>query len=137
MNRSESGFTLVEVITVILLIAVVGAVAIMSGTSGNTDTSARSDQLKTHLRYAQSRAMNSDMGWGVQFVGTAYTLYRLDGAGVKTSVAFPGESGTTVSLPVSITGIVQFDSWGRPSGLSTLILGASTITITPDTGFIP
>lgn len=135
MNR-EKGFTLVEILAVLLLLGVVSA-ALLSGGLGNTaDESARADVLKTHLRYAQGRAMNSDVPWRLQFNGGSYTLVR-DPSGIADSVVLPGESQANVDLPSSVTGDVTFDTWGKPSGLSSISLGSRTITITPDTGFIP
>jgi hypothetical protein len=82
------------------------------------------------------RAMNSDVIWGIQFSGGNYSLIR-DMSGTPLTERLPGEINSTVSLPSAVTGSVQFDTWGRPSGLNTIGIGSSTITITPDTGFIP
>ena len=135
MNR-DHGFTLIEVIAVLFLLAVVTSVLLAGGLGGGTDENAAADVLKTHLRYAQSRSMNSDVSWGIRFDGASYTLIR-DVGGIYETVRLPGMSGQNVDFPGEVTGIVSFDSWGRPSGLSAISLGGRTITITPDTGFIP
>jgi MSHA pilin protein MshC len=133
---NEKGFTLIEIITVLVLVGVVSSIAIISTSTGNADLSASTDKLKVHLRYAQSRAMNSDTSWGIQFNGASYTLLK-DMGGTNQPVVLPGESSLSVSLPLSLAGSVKFDTWGHPTGLSTIVLGSASIVITPDTGFIP
>ena len=132
----EAGFTTVEIIAVLLLLAVITSVIVSRYSTGTVDAAASADKLKVHLRYTQMRAMNSDVSWGMSFSGTGYSLIR-DMGGSQTVQNLPGESDTSVSLPASVTGSVQFDTWGRPSGLDSISLGTVTVTITPDTGFIP
>lgn len=136
MRMNEKGFTIIEIISVLVLIGVLSAIVLLSRSSGDVDMAAGYDTLKVHLRYAQMRSMNSDVIWGVQFSGSSYGLVR-DIAGSPSARRFPGESGLSVSLPTPVTGTVQFDAWGRPTGLGSISLGGNTITITPDTGFIP
>ena len=62
----EAGFTTVEVIAVLLLLAVITAVVVSRYSTGTVDAVASADKLKVHLRYAQMRAMNSDVTWGVR-----------------------------------------------------------------------
>lgn len=136
MNR-DSGFTLVEIIAVLLLLGIVAAMVVAGGLGlGDTEEGAAADVLKTHLRYAQSRAMNGDQAWGILFTGSGYSLIR-DPSGTPEPVRLPGESALTVRLPAPVSGSVNFDTWGRPSGLLSISLGGRTITITPDTGFVP
>ncbi len=132
----DKGFTTVEIIAVLLVLGVISAVLVSRYSTDSVDDSASADKLKAHLRYTQMRSMNADVIWGVRFGGRSYTLVR-DMTGAQTVQTFPGEAETTVSLPASVSGSVQFDSWGRPSGLETIPLGTVTVTITPDTGFIP
>lgn len=135
MNH-DKGFTLIEILAVLLLIGVVSAILIAGGLGNNADDQAAADVLKTHLRYAQGRAMNGDVAWGIQFNGGNYTLVK-DPSGNAETVILPGESQVNIALPASVMGTVSFDSWGKPTGLSSINLGSLTITITPDTGFIP
>lgn len=132
----EKGFTMVEIIAVLVLLGVVSALLVFRSSSDQTDVSASADKLKVNLRYAQMRAMNSDVAWGIQFNGGSYSLIR-DMTGTPVTERLPGEITSSVSFSSAVTGSVQFDAWGRPSGLNTINIGAITITITPDTGFIP
>lgn len=134
--QCERGFTLVEILAVFLVIAVVAASVLFRQSTGSADLISSADRLKTHLRYAQSRSMNSDVIWGIVFSGGTYSLTR-DITGTLATEPLPGEGTDTVSLPVSVTGTVSFDSWGRPAGLSTIDIGGVNVIITPETGFIP
>ena len=134
--NNEKGFTLVEIITVLILLGVVSAVLISGNLTGDTDLSASADKLKVHLRYAQMRAMNSDVAWGIKFDGGTYSLIS-DIGGTPGVETLPGESDKTLELPSAVIGTVGFDTWGRPSGPASIGLGSVTIIITPDTGFIP
>ena len=144
-RTKDAGFTMIEVITVLLLlgILVVGAVARLGGVTDTAQNTSDIDRLKSHLRYAQIRALNTMGVWGVDFTGGSYNLYR---DGDATVYSFPGEENSDIEKPTSITyaGYVSFDEWGRPytsqgtgTPLTATPSGLSSITITPETGYIP
>lgn len=141
----NQGFTLIEVIVVIILLAVLSATAMvrLSGFMTTVRDSSEIDVLKFHLRYAQIRALNTQGVWGIDFDGSDYNLYREGSAAVQS---FPGESGPTVIKPSSITysGYISFDDWGRPytsqgavTPLTSTPAGFDSVVITPETGYIP
>ncbi|HOG17384.1 MAG: hypothetical protein A4E73_00854 [Syntrophaceae bacterium PtaU1.Bin231] len=144
-DTADRGFTLVEVIVVLLVIGVIAAVAVSRVLTTQQDLVVQTDIVKTHLRFAQMKALNDDTAtWGIAFAGGSYTLQR---NGAAAAINLPTEnsstrsfpSGTTVTTPVT----VSFDSWGSPgpsdvsitlsgdSGTSTIILAANTGFITP------
>ncbi|MBU1172922.1 MAG: prepilin-type N-terminal cleavage/methylation domain-containing protein [Proteobacteria bacterium] len=133
---NDKGFTLIEIVAVLVVLGVVSAILVAGNLGSDTERRASADMLKVHLRYAQSRSMNGDLPWGVRFDGSSYTLVR-DISGTPSDVLFPGENSLSMDLPDLVAGTVGFDTWGRPSGLSTISLGSQVVTITPDTGFIP
>jgi MSHA pilin protein MshC len=147
---ANRGFTLIEIISVLLVIGILSAVAIsrMVFSHQDVDNTARVEKLKTQLRYAQSRAMNTDEIWGIEFSGTSYHLFN--GGNVSNTVHLPGEDSVNISLPsgTSITQTVSFDkNRGRPctdaAGTTpatndiTLNVGGKTIRIVRNTGYIP
>lgn len=150
----KRGFTLIEIITVLVIVAIVSAVVISRGTgTDSADLQAEVDTLKGHLRYAQYLAMNdiSPVKWGIQVSGQSYTLVRNlngDGTTFDNPYSIPSESSATRSIaPVTATALnVLFDQWGSPYNASTKLNSAATITLTPgpqsitinpETGFIP
>ncbi|MGD0278176.1 MAG: type II secretion system protein [Smithella sp.] len=152
--KDQGGFTMIEIISVLVLIGILTLVAIVKLTSTNYyNLAAETEVVKAHLRYAQSRAINSRNVSGINFSSGSYTFF-INGNTANVRM-LPDQNGAgNVTLPggMSITtGIVAFDSWGKPftdaagtqaqSGSRTLTLSqgsnTSVITITPNTGFVP
>ena len=145
--RSIKGFTILEIVAVLLIVGIVSAVVLSRITSTNqTDLISQLEVVKSHLRYAQSRAMNSDTVWGIHFA-SATTYYLFQGAGSTVPVKLLGEENATVSLTakgsnLTITppegGRVAFDGFGSP-GTTDIVIATSGggITVTANTGFIP
>jgi MSHA pilin protein MshC len=144
--KNNSGFTLIEVIAVLIILAIVSAVAISRG----MDTQAvklqtEVDTLKGHLRYAQYLGMNdiAPTKWGIQISGQSYTLVRNangDGATFNSPYNLPGDSSATHNMaPFAATVVnVLFDEWGSPGTANiNVALGGQTIEIKAETGFIP
>jgi len=158
-GKCRPGFTTIEVIAVLIILGVIAGVVAYRFTGGVAAYSVQSvaEEVKNHLRYAQTRAMNSNAIWGVNFTdSTHYTIFK-DGDTSHTVIP-PGASSNTVNLGgsgVSLSslgsGIVSFDDWGKPytdapaataqSGTRSLTVsgGGQTVTIqiTPNTGYIP
>jgi prepilin-type N-terminal cleavage/methylation domain-containing protein len=160
--RRSSGFTIVEIIVVLLLMSIVAATLLgRSVTTANIDLNSAADKLRNQLRFAQAEAMkHSDAVWGIQSDGsTQYWMFRATPT-VTEDVIVPGgdyASGSTrirfSDLKASLTNfIVVFDKIGKPytghaNGLATNQVdeanpvaitvtkdGTRTITITPETG---
>jgi MSHA pilin protein MshC len=158
-RRGDSrGFTLIEIIAVLVILAIFTAVAISSVTGKDAASlQAEVDTLKGHLRYAQNLAMNdispttgyaTPTKWGINVTGTPPYTYNLvkyvSGASATHTFTLPGESsathtfkfasGTTVTV---IGNPILFDEWGSPgTTASSITIGGQLITITPVTGFI-
>jgi prepilin-type N-terminal cleavage/methylation domain-containing protein len=147
-RRNDRGFTLIEIIAVLVILAIISAVVISRGTGTDAASlQAEVDTLKGHLRYAQYLAMNDipPVKWGIQVGGTSYTLIKVDTAGTTSPFSLPGESSThdfkfSSGTTVTVTGNnpILFDEWGSPGTTSSSItIGGQAITITANTGFIP
>jgi len=131
-KRYESGFTLVEIITVLLLMSIIAATVM--GRAINTesiDLTAQMDRVRNHYRYAHSMAMkHGDAIWGFKCDNDdprEYWVFRLDTPIADpinepnlpaNQVQLPGESDLKVNLTsrgVALTKIaVFFDRFGRP-----------------------
>mgnify|MGYP001335431434 FL=1 len=148
----KDGFTMIEVIAVLVIMGILSAVVAvkMSNTSA-IDLASQVEAVKGHLRYAQTRAMNSNLvAWGINFNSTT-SYYLFQGAGSATPVQLPGEDSATISLTAKKSGLtitpvrVTFNEFGSPCDASgtpltadvTVTTSGGTITITKNTGFIP
>jgi len=143
---------MIEIIAVLLLMAIVSAVVINRYMVSDTDLITRTEVIKAHIRYAQSRALNTNVIWGIRLAETQYGLFKNDGT--VSMVKLPGEDSTAITMPAGTsvtTGIISFDDWGKPytdatatnaqSGDLTITItgssGTRTFVITQNTGFIP
>ncbi len=123
------------------------------GSPSDAEIQTRTANLGIHLRYAQLRAMNSDIIRGIKSDGNAYWLFSYQDPGDDdTPLGLPGEeedavAAAAMSLPVFIVG---FDHYGRPfvdpadpsgslleANMSINTGASQPLTITKNTGFIP
>ncbi len=150
---NKSGFTLIEVIVVLIILGVTATFVAIKATDHNSELIAQTEILKSHLRYAQMKSMSSNAVWGVSASGNSYCLFTNGSTGTKRQL--PGEEGLDVDLSVhglSVTDFTySFGTWGSPCtdavASARLTLAANitvseggiskTITINPYTGFIP
>jgi len=161
LGKNSRGFTMIEIIAVLVILGIITAVAISRGTATDAvKVQAEVDILKSQLRYAQYLAMNDVSStttgyvlWGINIGTSSYELVKYVG-GVKvtpTPFNLPNESSPTHSFASPITAtaataLVLFDEWGSPCTTAlvklpivtiTLNPGSQSIAITPETGFIP
>ncbi|HOG17679.1 MAG: hypothetical protein A4E73_01532 [Syntrophaceae bacterium PtaU1.Bin231] len=157
-DKRRTGFTALEVIAVIFVIAVVGVIA-ASRIASKTyyDIAAEAEILKSNIRYAQFRALSdadtaygtNAVTWGISLSGNSYTLQK-NGSAATTN--FPGENSPTHNLPAGISvtaGTVTYNVWGIPVDAAGAPLAGDTgigisdgvtsrtLTVTRNTGFIP
>jgi len=122
INKYDGGFTLLEVILVLIFISIFATIAVSRQANPDVSLTAAAEVLKAHIRYAQMRAMNSTIPWGVHAeAGTSYWLFA--GTDTGNRQFFPGESEDSVDIgadgiSISQGGVVSFDQWGVPSGIS-------------------
>ena len=76
--RRSSGFTIIEIIVVLLLMSILAATVLgRSVTTSNLDLNSATDKVRNQLRFAQAEAMKrSDTVWGINSSGTEYWLFR-------------------------------------------------------------
>jgi len=141
--RENAGFTLIELIAVLVVVSVLSIIIANRVMDTDSELIAQNDVIKTHLRYAQTRAMGSNVKWGIDFKGSTYSLFK--NANTSDTVTLPGEDSKTLNLPsgVSANVTIFFDSWGKPysDALGQIPhpsgqIGGLSINITADTGFV-
>jgi prepilin-type N-terminal cleavage/methylation domain-containing protein len=79
--RRPAGFTILEIIVVLLLMSIVGAVVLgRSVTTNNMDLNSATDKLRNQLRFAQAEAIKRAYAtypvWGVKSAGSEYWMFR-------------------------------------------------------------
>jgi MSHA pilin protein MshC len=140
---SSHGFTMLEVLCVLLLVGIISTVIISRTMDNSAELIAEVEIVKGHLRYAQTRAMNSNQSWGINFSGSSYTLEE---DGTTSTISLPGENGAVGTLALgsisSTVNPVVFNQWGNPGTNPITVTvsdgsDAESFTISPLTGFIP
>jgi len=142
-SAGKSGFTLIEIIAVLLLLGIIGAVVFSRSLNTNADLLGEIEIIKGHLRYAQLKAMNDLTPWGLNFAGSTYTLEENN---TPSATPLPAQDSSTYNLTAgsatASTNPVIFDEWGDPGTgpiTVTVTVGgdSATFSIAKTTGFIP
>lgn len=113
----ENGFTLMELVLVIIITGTLSIVAFTKFNSNSFEVQTSSVELIEAIRYAQEKSMSNTGAADYQIAINAGG-YRVTQAGVDithpvTSAAIFQSSWTSVTL--SPTGIVSFDGYGAPT----------------------
>lgn len=140
--KSKRGFSLVELIVVMMLMTIVGMFAYMAWPKDDFDVSAQAESLASDIRYVQSLSVAKNERHRVDFTNPAQ--YRiLDGSG--TLVLIPSVNATVVPFKAGIThnttiNYLVFDGRGIPyssttsSGSGTVLSGDLVIVISGTLG---
>ncbi len=151
----NSGFTLVELVVVLVLISVL-AVSVMFRGGGNVVSSGASvQQLASDLRYVQALSMTRGQRYCMKFTITSYQLATDTTNTCTIAVAHPSTGSTspvtldnsTLALSVNLTNAyIAFGGKGAPYSDATTALTAnasltltsggtsSVILVSPETG---
>lgn len=151
----QSGFTLVELITVMVIVGVLAAAALPSFFNrGSFESRGFYDQVISSLRYAQKTAIAQHRNVCVTFVAPApstvtLTIASLNGAASPCDTALVSPNGAPVyaiTAPLSIVGSAfvgapadfSFNALGRPSAPQVITVSgyAAPITVNAETGYV-
>ena len=150
VTNQQKGFTLVELIVVIVILGILSVVALprFFDQQGYKDR-AFQDELVSALRYAQKRAVASGCTVRVSISTTGFTLYRhSDTALCRTLpaeinvVTHPSGGNFTAESPTALTAAtIAFDALGRSRNAGYVIsdfgnVAGLAITIDGETGCV-
>ncbi len=153
MNRAkgESGFTLTELATVIVILGIIAVLTVPRFNRTATDTAWFGDQVKAAVRYAQKQAIAQRRAVYVIVAANAslslcydnpctQPLTRLAGASKEFSQYQP-DPNTFLKVPPNVSlssapAAFSFNRLGQPSSAATLTVGGTNITVTAETGYV-
>lgn len=132
MKRKHSlhtGFGLIELIVVLMLVGILAAYAVMtSGAPGPLTLRSQAESLASHIRQTQSLSTANGKPMCLQVTST--TAYRR--AEWASSACSTNPTSFLVERMVSISGpTLRFDTMGRPSASACYQLDATGSTVTP------
>ncbi len=146
--KNQNGFTLIEIITVLVILGLLSVVVLKNTSINNTDLLSFESSLKNHLRYIQAKAMQSDTQiWGIRIsadtdeywffssaynTGNAWNAGRILPVGAEASPGVPSSNDrvdagllninivtTTIGNSGSQSGLtLVFDKMGVPYAAS-------------------
>lgn len=135
--KKTSGFTLVELIVVILITGIlsISIAPRFFGVSSYEDRKA-TDELLTALRYTQQMAMNRGGNIRLDLESDRYTIELTDNTPLRSPDGAPYPKifvGVTSSTP----NLIEYDRLGRrvPNTQIDLNIGSKTIRIEQETGY--
>ena len=137
-STTVNGFTLVELVAIIILVALLAFTAIPRLSAPSLDVDSQAEQLAAEIRYTQSLAMTRGDRYRINLTAAGYQI--TDSGGLNPEV-HPGTSSTS---PVALDGVslggynppltnnyVAFDGRGIPYvDASTALSANATITLT-------
>lgn len=153
-DRLEHGFTLIEVVVILLILGTIAVIAIpLLGDTTGVKASATANKLRSDIAYAQSLAMTSGQRYRVYFNlspspaagyavvndadgdanwGEAGEFARDPASGGAFSVTL--NTGDYAGITISAVGFspqyVEFDTLGRPFSNGVLLAAATAVTVT-------
>lgn len=153
------GFTLVELITVIVILGILSLVVLTRSSPLGGQELARMSEVRAQFRFVQLRAMKTGSVYGLICDGASYWVFNgTDPANAAARLNLPGETSSQVSLAgksMTMTAFTYFfDGFGIPytaytsASVNTRLAaaaaititaggGSGTLTLTPETGYVP
>ena len=145
----DSGFTLIELIMVIVVLGAISLFVVPRLNTTDFDALSFEQELKTAVRFAHKLSIASECEVQVRLTATTYDLFYPDSScnppdafgnnPVKDPIHTGGYSGTApVGVTIASFGNFYFTANGAPdiSGVITINPGGRQIIVNPDTGFI-
>jgi MSHA pilin protein MshC len=140
-RRSSRGYSLAELVIVIVIAAIMAALAIPQFNQPQIDATWYHEQVRSGVRYAQRTAVAQRRQVFVLVeAGPRLALCYADPCGARVTELATGNdfvlnapSGVALSISASP---LSFNGLGQPSSGATVSVGGKTVTINAETGYV-
>jgi MSHA pilin protein MshC len=140
-RRSVRGYSLAELVIVIVITAIMAALAIPLFNQPQIDATWYHEQVRSGVRYAQRTAVAQRRQVFVLVeAGPRLALCYADPCGARVTELATGNdfllnapSGVALSISASP---LSFNGLGQPSSGATVSVGGKTVTINAETGYV-
>jgi MSHA pilin protein MshC len=150
LNILKNGFTLIELIMVMVLVGILAAYAIPNLNLDGFRSQGFEQQAMAAIRYGQKKAIGTGCDFNVSIAATGCTIQWNNTPGgigclatatpvVNTASGLENFcDGSSPNSTTDLTTTIRFNNIGRPTAIArdlSINLGSTTINIEPETGF--